>query len=58
MFIGHTEQYMTRQNCLRINLARTASLALVLIATLTYAQPQDEFIDQGTGTWTHVLQLA
>jgi hypothetical protein len=20
--------------------------------------PQDEFIDQGTGTWTHVLQLA
>ena len=31
---------MTRQNSFRINLARTASLALVLVATLSYAQSE------------------
>src|SRR5881275_3223237 len=32
---------MTRRNCLRIKLARTASLTLLLIATLARAQPEN-----------------
>ena len=38
MFIRHTEPYMTRQDPFRLNLARTASLAIALIATLAHAQ--------------------